>query len=121
MPGKPGEGSLDRSAPAPRMRRGNGGTLAELMFAQREVQVVCKKMPLLPEMGQEARDAWGKGNNGARHAERQAWPFPPSLCGPVALLGPNLRLVSALLRTTPFCTEAAALALTEDSSKGTGS
>lgn len=53
-------------------------------------------------------------------AERQAWPSPPSLCGPIAPLGPNLRLVSAPLRTTPFRTEAAVLALTEDSSRAQG-
>lgn len=69
-PGTRGEDCLERSGPAPKLHRRNGGSLAELMFAQREIQVAWKKMPPLPKMGQEARDAWGEGNNGARQTPR---------------------------------------------------
>lgn len=78
------------SAPASQMHGRNGGTLAELMFAQRETQVVWKRMPLLPKTGQAARDVWDKGNNGARPmlSARPALLHPPStaLSPPLALM-----------------------------------
>lgn len=63
----------------------------------------------------EQRKQWSKTD-----AERPAGPSAPSLCGLIASLGPDFKLVSAL-RTAPLPASVSALALTEDSSKGTGS